>query len=73
MKTPLRVRALRDLRNLTQRQVAKALGVSPGAVAKWELGVSMPTMENLLALATLFGCTTDALLGREPPGAEQAS
>ena len=42
---------------------AQSLGVTPGAVAKWELGYTQPTLGNLLSLASLLGCSMDALLG----------
>ena len=53
----------------SESEVAKAaeLGVSPGAVAQWERGYNLPGTDNLLALANLFGCSVDTVLGREPP------
>ncbi len=67
----LRLRELRERRGLSQRQVAEQLKVTPGAVARWELGDNKPTMDNLLALAALLDCTTDALLSRDSPPAEK--
>lgn len=58
---------LRESRGMDQRGLAAKLGVSPAAVAMWERGYHLPATENLLALATLFGCSVDAVLGREPP------
>ena len=72
MERTMKIRELRAAANLTQRQVAARLNVSPGAVAQWELGTSKPTMDNLLALASLFGCTLDALCGLEPACTAQA-
>ena len=34
------IRALRRRHGLTQEQLAESLGVTPGAVYKWEAGVS---------------------------------
>ena len=67
----LRLRELRERRGLSQRQVAEQMKVTPGAVARWELGDNKPTMDNLLALAALLDCTTDALLSRDSPPAEK--
>ena len=68
----LRLRELREARGLSQRAVAKGIHVTPAAVAKWELGYTNPTMDNILALASLLGCSTDALLGRNIPGQTSA-
>ena len=67
----LRLRELRERQSLSQRQVAEQLKVTPGAVARWELGDNKPTMDNLLALAALLDCTTDALLSRDSPPARK--
>lgn len=73
MESVLKIRELREAKGLSQRQVAEAMRVTPGAVAKWELGYTKIALDNLLTLADLFGCTTDALLGREPPGTSRVS
>lgn len=70
MTYALQIRRLRESRGMTQRQMADRLGLSPAAVAHWELGRKKPTTDNLLAMAELFGCSTDAILGREPPDSE---
>lgn len=67
----LKLKEIREARGMTQRKLARDLNMTPGAVAKWELGYTTPTMENLVALADLLGCTTDAILGRAGP--EQTS
>ena len=61
------IKAMRDRMGMSQRDLAARLGLSPGAVALWELGRNNPTMENLLALADVLDCTLDELFGREPP------
>lgn len=72
MEYSVRIRTLREERGMSQRELAKRLNLTPGCVAKWELGLSAPTVENLLALADLFGCPLDAIFGREPPGRTSA-
>lgn len=57
-----RLTFLRDRQRLTQEQLAEKLGVSRQAVAKWESGVSQPDIDKLLALATLYSISVDALL-----------
>jgi transcriptional regulator with XRE-family HTH domain len=59
------IRAFRKNRNMTQEQLAEALGVTVGAVYKWEKGLSTPDIGLILELADLFGTSTDVLLGYE--------
>ena len=53
---------LRKSRNLTQEQLAEALGVSRQAVSRWEAGDSTPDMINLLGICDLFGVSADYLI-----------
>ena len=48
------VRALRDHRAMSQRQLAKALGVSSGYIGQWELRLSQPSFEVVERLCHLF-------------------
>ena len=41
----------RTKRNLSQRELGDKVGVSQAAVAKWEVGSSKPTLDNVKALA----------------------
>lgn len=71
MSNELKIRPLREARGMSQRKLAADIGVSPGAVAQWELGATTPTMSNLVALANVLGCSMDTLFGRAGP--EQTS
>ena len=53
----------RLLRRLSQKEVATFLGVSPSIVSNYEHGERTPSVENLMALAGLYRCSTDYLLG----------
>ncbi|MBE6759794.1 MAG: helix-turn-helix transcriptional regulator [Ruminococcaceae bacterium] len=59
------IRSLRRERRMTQEMLAEALGVTVGAVHKWETGASLPEIRLLLEMADLFGVSMDALLGYE--------
>ena len=64
---------LRELRidsNLSQRDIAKKLSVSPSIISGYETGERTPSAENLLALANLYRCSTDYLLGKEKNSAK---
>lgn len=59
------IRSFRKKRALTQEQLAEAMGVSTGAVYKWEAGLSQPELSMLLELADFFDTSVDVLLGYE--------
>jgi len=59
------IRRFRKERSLTQEQLSEALGVTPGAVYKWEAGLSVPELPMLVELADFFDVSVDVLLGYE--------
>lgn len=59
---------LKDLRGkmrISQRTLAKKLGIQPTAVSAYEHGKKLPTAEKLIKIADFFDVSTDKLLGRE--------
>ena len=60
-----RLQEQRTLKNLSQKQVADAINVSASIVSNYENGERTPSLEILVALARLFQCSTDYLLGFE--------
>ena len=59
------IRKMRKERGLTQESLAEALGVTNGAVYKWESNQSVPELEMIVKLADLFDVSLDVLLGYE--------
>lgn len=59
------IRAFRKGRSLTQEQLAEALGVTAGAVYKWEAKLSIPELELIIQMADFFDTSVDVLLGYE--------
>ncbi len=57
------IRSFRKQRKLTQEKLADALGVTVGAVYKWESGQSQPELNLVVELADFFDTSVDALLG----------
>lgn len=55
------IKAYRKEMKLTQEQLAEVMGVTIGAVSKWELGLSNPDIMLLPKLARLFGISLDVL------------
>lgn len=60
---PDKLKLLRLKFNLSQKEVANKLNVSPSIISGYETGERTPSTENILALARLYHCTTDYLLG----------
>ncbi len=54
---------LRKRVNITQEELAKAVGVTNQSVSKWESGVCCPDIQLLPVLAKFFGVTIDELMG----------
>jgi len=56
------LKQIRKSSGLTQEALAEALNVARSTVAMWEIGVSKPRADKLIALAKLLDCTVDDLL-----------
>lgn len=61
---PKKLKKLRIQYNLSQKEVAVKLNISPSIVSGYETGECSPSTENLLALSYLYKCSTDYLLGK---------
>lgn len=59
------IKAYRKEMKLTQEQLAEIMGVTVGAVSKWESGLSSPDIMLLPKLAKLFGVSLDVLFSLE--------
>lgn len=68
---PERLKELRQINRLTQKDVAERLGLSPSIISGYETGERTPSVEIILSLSYLYKCSTDYLLGKEsmPPEA----
>lgn len=53
---------------LSQKALAAKLGVAQSMVSCWETGENAPNIKNAVALAKIFGCTVDDLLGGDADG-----
>ena len=59
-----RLRELRALKNVTQKQVAEGSGLSETGYQKYELEEREPTLSSINKLADYFEVSADYLLGR---------
>lgn len=67
LKIGVKIKELRQANQLTQKSLAEKLNVTPQAVSKWERNESVPDIQTLLNISTLFNVTVDDILGIEKP------
>lgn len=56
-----KLRSLRITRNLTQQEVANAIGIASSTLGGWELNKSFPRRKNLEKLAEFYGITVEEI------------
>ena len=62
------IERLRRNAGLTVKDVQEMFGFStPQSVYKWQHGTTLPTIDNLVALAAIFGVTLDDIIVCESP------
>lgn len=54
-----RIKAYREAKRLTQREMGKMIGVSAQAIHKWEKGICYPDILFLPHLAQILDCKVD--------------
>jgi transcriptional regulator with XRE-family HTH domain len=59
VNTPKKLKAYREMKDLTMRQVADELGVSESCYCLYENGLRKPSFETLVKLAQIYGCTVN--------------
>ncbi|MGA7915303.1 MAG: helix-turn-helix transcriptional regulator, partial [Candidatus Acidiferrales bacterium] len=59
-----RLRTARELRKMSQSELAEKTGLLPSAVSHFETGRRSPSFANLKVLSDALSVTTDYLIGR---------
>ncbi|MCL2862242.1 MAG: helix-turn-helix domain-containing protein [Firmicutes bacterium] len=59
----IRLRELREEKNLTQLQLAKELGFSRNTISQYETGTREPDIKTIKKLCDFFDVSADYLLG----------
>ena len=63
VNTGLNITRLRRATNLSVKEVQEVLGFNtPQALYKWERGLTLPTLDNLIILAELFNVSLVEIL-----------
>lgn len=65
IKTGRLIRALREQKGLTQKELAEAIGIGNKAVSKWERGLGCPDVSLLPELSKVLGVGLETLLSGE--------
>lgn len=58
-----RIKHFRELKSMTQEDLAIALNVSRQTISSWEIDRTEPNMGTVEKLCNLFGCTLEQLIG----------
>lgn len=62
MKIGDKIQALRKSKGLSQETLAEKLNISRQAISKWESGITVPSIENLIELGKIFNVSVGELL-----------
>ena len=63
--TGIRITQLRLQAGLTVRDLQDIFGFNtPQAIYRWQRGLTLPTLDNLVVLAAVFGTTLDEIIVR---------
>ena len=61
--TGANIRAIRKQRGLSVKDLQDIFGfATPQAIYKWQQGITLPTVDNLVVLASVFGVPMEKIL-----------
>lgn len=64
--TSRNIKRLRKSKGVSVRELQEVFGfTNPQAIYKWQNGMSIPTLDNLVILASVLGTTIDEILVTE--------
>lgn len=61
----MRIKELREEKQISQKVLAEAVNTSQRNIGRWENGENEPSYVQLIKLADFFNCSIDYLVGRE--------
>ena len=56
------IRKIRKDAGVTISQIVDTCGISKGSVCKWQRGDTMPSIDNFVVLASIFGVAIDDII-----------
>ena len=60
-----RIKSTRELLGLSQAELARRCGLTRQVICGWETGGRQPSLESLLVVAGVLGCTVDELIVKD--------
>lgn len=63
VETGKKIEKMRKQVGMTVKELQEIFGfATPQAIYKWQHGAAMPTIDNLIILAAVFGCRIDDII-----------
>lgn len=63
IETGKKIEEMRKQAGMTVKELQEIFGfTTPQAIYKWQHGTAMPTIDNLVILAAVFGCRIDDII-----------
>lgn len=62
---PKKLKELRTKYGFSQKELAERLDISPSIVSGYETGERTPSIDVLLSISYVYGCSVDYLVGKE--------
>ena len=66
MELKIKIREVREAKQMSQRKLAAACGFSPASVCLWERGIYYPSLENLIKVAEVLEVRLTDLIEETP-------
>lgn len=72
--TGMNITKMRKAAGLTVKDLQGIFGFgTPQAIYKWQNGTALPTVDNLVVLAAIFGCKIDDILVIDVPEVQKTA
>lgn len=59
------LREQRQIREISQNELARQTGISQQNIQRWEKNIALPNIDFCVRLADFYGITLDELIGRD--------
>lgn len=63
----IKIKELREKMGITQKDLAKKLGITATSLYRYEYGINEPNIALLIKMADVFGTSVDEIVGAKTP------